>query len=66
MAQSGTVIDGLQDQIRQRDEEMAEMGEHTARMQAQLRELLEQLDERSGLSGWPDSEPPGTQPDPPF
>ena len=64
MAQSGDVIDGLHDQIRQRDEEMAEMGAHTARMQAQLLELLGQLDGRTGLSGWSDSEPP--PPDPPF
>lgn len=68
VAQSGNVIDGLQEQIRQKDREMAEMGAHTARMQAQLLELLEQLDGRSGgqLDGWSDSEPPGSQPDPPF
>ena len=68
VAQSGNVIDGLQEQIRQKDAEMAEMGAHTARMQAQLLELLEQLDGRSGgqLDGWSDSDPPGSQPEPPF
>ena len=37
---------------------MLELGAHTASMQAQLAELLGQLDERSErLSGWSDSEP---------
>ena len=57
MTQSGEVIDGLQEQIRQRDHDMEAMGAHTARMQAQLAELLGQLDQRTErLSGWSDSE----------
>ena len=40
------------------EEDMLELGAHTASMQAQLAELLGQLDERSErLSGWSDSEP---------
>ena len=58
VAQSNEVIYDLQQQIRQRDQDMLELGAHTASMQAQLAELLGQLDERSErLSGWSDSEP---------
>ena len=57
VTQSAEVINGLQQQIRQRDQDMQELGAHTASMQAQLAELLGQLDERSErLSGWSDSE----------
>lgn len=68
VTQSGNVIDGLQEQIRQKDQEMAEMGAHTTRMQTQLLELLEQLDGRAGgqMDGWSDSDPPGSQPEPLF
>lgn len=58
VAQSNEVIYDLQQQIRQRDQDMLELGAHTASMQAQLAELLGELDERSErLSGWSDSEP---------
>ena len=53
VTQTNEVIHGLQQQIRQRDQDMQELGAHTASMQAQLAELLGQLDERSErLSGW--------------